>query len=52
MADTSPPGNVTDLLRKVRQSTGNIQKHRDAMAAIAAELNSDRQPVTGTEVKQ
>ena len=52
MADTSPPGNVTDLLRKVRQSTGNIQKHRDAMAALAAELHPDKQQAQGTEVKQ
>lgn len=39
MTGSQPPANIKDLLAKVGQSTANIQAHRDAMAAVAAQTN-------------
>jgi ABC-type nitrate/sulfonate/bicarbonate transport system substrate-binding protein len=40
MADNQPPATIKDLLAKVQQSTANIQAHRDAMAAVAAQVRN------------
>lgn len=51
MPDLNPPTNVPELLAKVALSTGNIAKHRAAMAEVAAAAQVHHpQPPTG-EVK-
>lgn len=36
MTTSQPPTTVGDLIARVTEHTGNIQKHRDAMTKVAA----------------
>lgn len=40
MATGNPPASVGELITKVRQSAANIAKHRDAMAAVSAQIKT------------
>lgn len=44
MASTDAPTTVKDLLTKVGQRTANIQRHRDAMAEVSAQIVAAQQP--------
>lgn len=48
MASTDAPTTVNDLLTKVTARTANIQRHRDAMAEVAAQIVATQQPPTPT----
>lgn len=50
MTTSQPPASVPDLLARVTLATGNIQKHRDAMAKVAADAAAKRPAVTAGEV--
>lgn len=53
MAPEPPPANVKDLLARVTTATGNIAKHREAMAQVAADAAAKRsQPPAGEVTKQ
>lgn len=53
MTTSQPPVNVPDLLARVTQATGNIAKHREAMAKVAADAAAARpQPPAGEVSKQ
>jgi hypothetical protein len=49
--DNNPPTNVAELLAKVSQATGNIAKHRAAMAEVAAAAQVPKAPAPIGEVK-
>jgi ABC-type nitrate/sulfonate/bicarbonate transport system substrate-binding protein len=52
MTTSQPPVTVPDLLAKVKQATGNIDKHREAMAKVAADIAANRtQPPAGEVTK-
>jgi len=50
---TDPPVTVTDLLGRVTQVTGNIARHRAAMAEVAriAKANNTMPPAQGVPAK-
>lgn len=50
MTVNQPPATVPDLLAKVTEATGNIQKHRDAMAKVAADAAAGKQQPSAGEV--
>lgn len=53
MPDNKPATNVSELLARVTQSTANVQKHRDAMANVAAQVaTNNAQPQSKGGVKQ
>jgi hypothetical protein len=48
---SQPPVTVPDLLARVTEATGNIARHRDAMAKVAADARANQPNPPRTEVK-
>jgi hypothetical protein len=52
MAAVLPPTNVPDLLRQAAAAIANVEKHRQAMREVAAEVKTTPKPAPAASAKQ